>query len=95
MNLCARCKYYGNCGDDERKEPCKGFSPITEGQAKEFYRDLKGMLYHGDTKHCDTGIMYAFGLANWFGVSENRALGISNAICHYGISETQGGGLVV
>ena len=77
--------------DDENEENLT----ITEGQAREFYRDLKGLMYHGDTNHSDTGILYVFGVANWLDITEEKAKEICNAWVKYGITERQGGGIVI
>lgn len=68
---------------------------ITEGQAKEYWRDLIGAFYHGKQPKGNTGILYVFGVANWLDVTEERATEICNAWVKYGITERQGGGIVI
>jgi hypothetical protein len=84
------------CGDPTRTEPCKGYESEEEDKKKynEMYRDIKGMLY-GDVNHSASGIISDSKIAELLKVTVDRATEIRTKIVHYGISERQGGGLVV
>lgn len=97
LPVCYHCIYYPACGDPARVEPCEG--KVTEEEDKkrytEMYRDLKGMMYNGDTHHSDSGIISDYKIAELLKVNLDKATEIRTKIVHYGISERQGGGLVV
>ena len=91
---CYHCIYFSACGDANRTEPCTGKNAITKDQAKEIYRDLKGSVW-GDCNHPNDVSLTIKGIMHFLKVDEKRANAIEDAIIHYGISERQGGGLVV
>lgn len=68
---------------------------ITKGQAMELWRDLIGAFYRGKVPKGNTGILYVFGVANWLNTTEEKASEICNAWVEYGITERQGGGIVI
>ena len=41
MSICANCKYFANCGDDDRTEYCHGF----EATESEVYDDNKDYTF--------------------------------------------------
>ena len=67
---------------------------ITVGQASEFYRDLCGTVYGDPKKKCG-GIMGEALIADYMGISEERASEFLWACARYGITERQGGAWVV
>ena len=97
LSTCYHCIYFPACGDVARTEPCEGKVTEEEDKAKykEIYRDMKGMMYNGDTHHSDSGIISDKKIAELLKVDLNKATDIRIKICQYGISERQGGGLVI
>lgn len=67
---------------------------ITEGMAKEFYRDLCGTVY-GDANKTGGGIMSARLIAEHMGITIPEANDFLWACAEYGITERQGGAWVV
>lgn len=67
---------------------------ITKGQAKEFYRDLCGTVYGNANKNCQ-GIMSIGLIADHMRISVEKANTFCNAMIQYGITERQGGGIVI
>ena len=72
----------------------QGKERITNGQANEFYRDLCGTMYGDSNKTCQ-GIMSVYLIADRMGISVERANDFCNAMIQYGITERQGGLIVV
>ena len=68
--------------------------PITESQAKEFYRDLCGTVY-GDSSKNGQGIMNIPMIAQHMEISNDKAEEFCNAMIKYGITERQNGMIVV
>ena len=68
--------------------------PITESQAKEFYRDLCGTVYGNANKNCQ-GIMNIPMIAQHMGISIDRAEEFCNAMIKFGVTERQSGMIVV
>ena len=94
MKICLNCKYFDVCGDVERTEPCDGRFEITKENAKEFYRDLCGTVYGNANKNCH-GIMSVGLIADRMKISIEKANMFCNAMIKYGITERQGGMIVV
>ena len=69
-------------------------SVITEGAAKEFYRDLCGSIY-GDANKTAQGIMSSELIADHMRIPVWKAEAFLNACRNYGITERQGGAWVV
>ena len=67
---------------------------ITEGAAREFYRDLCGTVY-GNADKTAQGIMSAELIADHMKIPIWKAKAFLNACRNYGITERQGGGWVV
>jgi len=67
---------------------------ITEGAAREFYRDLCGTVY-GDCNRTAQGIMSAELIADHMRISVWKANAFLDACRRFGITERQGGGWVV
>ena len=67
---------------------------ITKPQAQEFYRDLCGTVY-GDANKNSQGIMNIPGIAYNMGISLEKAEEFCNAMIKFGITERQGGMIVV
>ena len=67
---------------------------ITKQQAQEFYRDLCGTVYGNPNKNCQ-GIMNVLMIAYQMDISIERAEEYCNAMLRYGVTERQGGMIVV
>ena len=67
---------------------------ITKPQAEEFYRDLCGTVY-GDSSKNSQGIMSVGLIADHMRISIERANAFCNAMIRYGVTERQGGKVVV
>ena len=67
---------------------------ITKGMASEFYRDLCGTVYGNANKNCQ-GIMSIGLIADHMGISVEKANNFCDAMIKYGITERQGGMIVV
>ena len=67
---------------------------ISEGMAKEFYRDLCGTVYGDDTITCG-GIMNEAKIAEIMSITLEEAERFCNAMIKYGITERQGGMFVI
>ena len=67
---------------------------ITKGMAQEFYRDLCGTVY-GDSSKNSQGIMSVGLIADHMRISIEKANAFCNAMINYGITERQGGKVVV
>lgn len=67
---------------------------ITKPQAQEFYRDLCGTVYGNPNKNSQ-GIMNIPGIAYHMGISIERTEEFCNAMIKYGITEKQGGMIVI
>ena len=67
---------------------------ITEPQAREFYRDLCGTVY-GDSNKTSQGIMSVELIAQHMNTTVESATEFCNAMLNYGITERQGGLIVV
>lgn len=67
---------------------------ITIEQANEFYRDLCGTMYGDCNKTCQ-GTMTVELIAERMEMDLERAKDFCNAMIEYGITERQGGGIVV
>lgn len=67
---------------------------ITKSMAKEFYRDLCGTAYGNANKTCQ-GIMSVALIAELMKISMELANEFCTAMIKYGITERQGGGIVV
>lgn len=91
---CRGCVYFDACGDVDRTEPCKGKYEITERNAEEFYRDLCGTVYGDSSKVCQ-GVMSIDLIADHMKISIEKANMFCNAMIQYGITEHQGGKIVV
>lgn len=68
--------------------------PISERKAKDFYRDLCGIMYGDCNKTCQ-GVMSAGLIAQRMKISNGKANAFCNAMIKYGITERQGGMIVV
>lgn len=69
-------------------------SEITKEQAQGFYNDLIGTVYGDSTKVCG-GVMPVELIADRMGISFEKANDFCNAMIKYGITERQGGMIVV
>ena len=67
---------------------------ITKPQATEFYRDLCGTVY-GNANKNSQGIMNIPMIAHHMSISIDRAEEFCNAMIKFGITEKQGGMIVV
>lgn len=67
---------------------------ITKKQAKEFYHDLCVTAYGDSGKRCQ-GVMNVEHIADIMGIEVNKAESFCSAMITYGITERQGGGIVV
>lgn len=67
---------------------------ITKNQAKEFYRDLCGTAYGDSNKTCQ-GTMSEEHIADLMGISNERVESFCKAMITHGITERQGGCIVV
>ena len=67
---------------------------ITKEMAKEFYRDLCGTVYKGSKITCG-GVMSIEAIADHMEISVERATEFCSAMIKYGITEKQGGMIVV
>ena len=67
---------------------------ITKGMANEFYRDLCGTVYGNANKNCQ-GIMSIGLIADHMRISVEKANNFCDAMIKYGITERQGGMIVV
>ncbi len=67
---------------------------ITKNQAKEFYRDLCGTAYGDSRKSCQ-GIMSVEHIAEIMGTEVERAESFCEAMIMHGVTERQGGLIVV
>ena len=67
---------------------------ITREMAEEFYRDLCGTVYKGSRKTCG-GVMPVELIADHMKISKERATLFCYAMIKYGITEKQGGMIVV
>lgn len=67
---------------------------ITKEQAQGFYNDLIGTVYGDSTKVCG-GVMPVELIADRMGISFEKANDFCNAMIKYGITERQGGMIVV
>lgn len=67
---------------------------ITKEMAKEFYRDLCGTVY-GDCTKNSGGVMSESLIAEHMGISVGDAANFCNAMIKFGITERQGGMIVV
>lgn len=67
---------------------------ITKEMATEFYRDLCGTVYGDPNKNCQ-GVMNEVLIAEHMGISVLRANLYIHAMIKYGITERQGGMIVV
>lgn len=96
-SICIDCIYRNQCGDPDRERNCTGYvnEDLDRTRYEEMYRDLKGTVYNGDTHHPASGILSDHGVAERLKVNIDQARQIVQKIVHYGISERQGGGLVV
>lgn len=68
---------------------------ITEGMAREFWRDLMGTLWHDSECKSTHGIMSAELVADHMDISEEKATELLWACVVYGITDRQNGGFVV
>lgn len=92
---CYKCKYFDTCGDPKRTEPCEGKSiGLTEGQAKEFYRDLCGTVYGDSNKNCG-GIMSVEKIAEVMKMEIAKAIEFCDAMLEYDITECSCGMIIV
>ena len=90
---CRNCIYFYACGDVNRTEPCDGRFEITKAQAQEFYRDLCGTV-NENSKTCQ-GTLSVEKIADRMEISIEKANEFCNAMIKYGITERQGGAIVV
>lgn len=67
---------------------------ITKPQAEEFYRDLCGTVY-GNANKNSQGIMSVGLISDHMRISIERANAFCNAMIKYGVTERQGGKVVV
>lgn len=67
---------------------------ITKGQATEFYRDLCG-TYNGNANKTCQGIASIAHIAESMNMPESKANEFCNAMIQYGITERQGGRIVI
>lgn len=67
---------------------------ITKTQAQEFYRDLCGTVY-GNANKNSQGIMSVGLIADHMRISIEKANAFCNAMIKYGVTERQGGKVVV
>lgn len=100
--ICQYCKYFPNCGDEERTEPCKGYKMISyeeyckaeeadRKKTEHFFKDLvdscKGTRYRWEI--CTDE------MAELMGISLEKAKEWERKILKYEISERQNGGVVI
>lgn len=71
-----------------------GARRITEGMAREFYRDLCGTVYGDANKTCG-GTMDAELVADHMKITSEEAEEFLRAMCHFKITERQGGSYVI
>ena len=67
---------------------------ITEEQAAEFYCDLCETIYGDSNKNCQ-GIMSVYLIADRMGIEVEHANDFCDAMIKYGITERQGGLIVI
>lgn len=85
------------CGVTEVTRKCMFYRlcpEITEGMAREFYRDLCGTVY-GNANRTQGGTMNEALIADHMGISIERATEMCKAMVFYGITERQGGKYVI
>lgn len=93
---CYKCKYFGTCGDPNRKEKCNGYArEIDEAKAKSFWNDLKGTLYNGNLNHGTSGIVSEEFVADRMSISVEQAREFLWAAVKYELTDRQGGGFVI
>ena len=68
---------------------------ITEGMAREFWRDLMGTLWHDSECKSTHGTMSAELVAGHMGITEEKATDFLWVCVAYGITDRQNGGFVV
>lgn len=67
---------------------------LSKEEANNFYKDLCGTFNHDSTKTCQ-GIASISLIAERMEISEDRTMEFCNAMLKYGITERQGGGIVI
>lgn len=68
---------------------------VTENAAKEFWKDIMGMIYRGNWKGQTSGIMSATLIADYLCITPEKAETFLRKCCALGLTERQGGGYVV
>lgn len=68
---------------------------VTANAAKEFWRDLMGMVYRGNWKGQTSGIMSAALIADYLCITPEKAEIFLRKCCELGLTERQSGCYVV
>lgn len=64
---------------------------VTREQTKEVYRDIKGILYNGDTNHADSGVFGIGYIADRMNLTVQRTAEWLTAMVYYRLTERQNG----